>query len=225
VTNESNQSGALPESTAGRRLLLGAADVSKTYRTGWRRQSVRALHDANISVHEGEIVGLVGENGSGKSTFMKILVGALDRDGGSVDLDGTLGYCPQEPVLYDRLTCDEHFELFGTAYGMTGHRMEGARDEIYDVLAFERHRDQRVEELSGGTRAKLNLGLALLPDPEVLLLDEPYAGFDWDTYLRFWALAGARRDAGRSVLIISHFVADEHRFDRIVKLRFGKTVQ
>jgi ABC-2 type transport system ATP-binding protein len=65
----------------------------------------------------GEVVGLVGENGSGKSTFMKILVGALAADAGTVKRSGRLGYCPQEPVVYERLTCDEHFELFGRAYG------------------------------------------------------------------------------------------------------------
>ena len=70
---------------------------------------------------------------------MKILVGALDRDGGNVELEGALGYCPQELVLYDRLTRDEHFELFGTADGMTGHQMERARDEIYDLRVAGRH--------------------------------------------------------------------------------------
>ena len=70
--------------------------------------------------------------------------------------------------------------------------------------------------------AKLNLALALLADPAVLLLDEPYAGFDWDTYLRFWDLVQRRRVAGRAVLVISHFIADEHRFDRIIELRDGK---
>jgi ABC-type multidrug transport system ATPase subunit len=79
----------------------------------------------------------------------------------------------------------------------------------------------RADRLSGGTLAKLNLGLALLADPEVLLLDEPYAGFDWDTYLKFWQLVAHRRATGRSVLIISHFVADEERFDRIVELHDG----
>ncbi len=76
----------------------------------------------------------------------------------------------------------------------------------------------------GGRRAKLNLGLALLPDPQVLLLDEPYAGFDWDTYQRFWEITRSRRDAGRSLLIISHFITDEDRFDRIYHLRDGRTV-
>ena len=87
-----------------------------------------------------------------------------------------------------------------------------------------RYARTRADQLSGGTLAKLNLGLALLPDPELLLLDEPYAGFDWDTYLKFWDLVADRRAAGRTVLIISHFVVDEERFDRIVELQDGRTV-
>jgi ABC-type multidrug transport system ATPase subunit len=135
-----------------------------------------------------------------------------------------LGYCPQEPVVYERLTCDEHFELFGRAYRMTPDAERRSRRELYAALGFERYAATRADQLSGGTLAKLNLGLALLADPQVLLLDEPYAGFDWDTYLRFWQLVAQRRTAGRTVLIISHFVADEDRFDRIVDLREGRTV-
>jgi ABC-type multidrug transport system ATPase subunit len=92
------------------------------------------------------------------------------------------------------------------------------------ALGFGRWAGARVEELSGGTRAKLNLGLALLADPEMLLLDEPYAGFDWDTYQRFWELTRQRRAAGRASLIISHFITDEDRFDRIYDLRDGRAV-
>lgn len=84
---------------------------------------------------------------------------------------------------------------------------------------------ERADRLSGGTLAKLNLALALLPDPMVLLLDEPYAGFDWDTYLRFWEMVGRRRKSGRAVLVISHFIADEERFDRIIELSDGKARQ
>jgi ABC-type multidrug transport system ATPase subunit len=135
-----------------------------------------------------------------------------------------VGYCPQEPILYARLTCDEHFALFGRGYGMTASDVGLASVAIYDALGFGQWADVRVEELSGGTRAKLNLGLALLPDPDLLLLDEPYAGFDWDTYQRFWDLARQRRDSGRSVLIISHFITDEERFDRIYDLRDGKAL-
>ena len=205
--------------------FLSAAGVAKTYRRGiWPRRSEReVLTAASIELEPGEVVGLVGENGSGKSTFMKILVGSLDRDSGRVIRRGTIGYCPQEPILYERLTADEHFALFGRGYGMVPHEVEVAAGEIFRLLDFEEYRSSRVEELSGGTRAKLNLGLALLPDPDVLLLDEPYAGFDWDTYQRFWTLAHRRRDSGRAVLIVSHFVADRDRFDRIVRLRDGRT--
>lgn len=206
--------------------VLVAEGLEKTYRTGWwpRRRTNPVLRGAGLQLWPGEVVGLVGENGSGKSTLMKILVGALDRDAGTATHRGAIGFCPQEPVLYERLTCDEHFELFGRAHGMTAAAVAVARDEIYDTLGFADWHDRQVEELSGGTRAKLNLGLALLPDPELLLLDEPYAGFDWDTYQRFWTLTRDRRDAGRSLLIISHFITDAERFDRIYDLIDGRTV-
>jgi len=206
-------------------VVLTADHITKAYSRGWRREDNQVLTDANLTIRTREIVGLVGENGSGKSTLMKILVGSLESDGGSVDIRGSFGYCPQEPILYERLTCDEHFELFGEAYGLDRGEVQRSRENIYDVFGFAEYSDMRVEELSGGTKAKLNLGLALLHDPDVLLLDEPYSGFAWDTYLRFWELTAERRDAGRTVLIISHFVADEERFDRIVHLRDGKTVR
>jgi ABC-type multidrug transport system ATPase subunit len=212
--------------TVPRAPVLEAEGVTKTYRTGWwpRRRVNPVLRGADVQLWPGEVVGLVGENGSGKSTLMKILVGALDRDAGTVDHSGLVGFCPQEPVLYERLTCDEHFELFGRAYGMTEQDMQRSRDDIYATLGFAEWRGARVEELSGGTRAKLNLGIALLPDPDLLLLDEPYAGFDWDTYQRFWQLTRDRRDASRSLLIISHFITDAERFDRIYDLSEGRTV-
>jgi ABC-2 type transport system ATP-binding protein len=206
---------------------LEATGITKSYRRGiWpRRRVLPVLRGADLTVGTGEIVGLVGENGSGKSTLMKILVGALAADSGQVKVSGRIGYCPQEPVLYDRLTCDEHLELFGVAYGMDADAVAAAGEALYATLAFDRWRGARVDELSGGTRAKLNLALALLADPDVLLLDEPYAGFDWDTYLRFWDLTAERRAAGRSVVVISHFIADAERFDRLVEMRDGRTVQ
>ncbi len=204
---------------------LIAKGITKSYRRGmWpRRRELAVLRGADFEVGGGEVVGLVGENGSGKSTFMKILVGALAADSGNINVTGRMGYCPQEPVLYDRLTCDEHLELFGVAYGMQDTAVAAA-DGLYAALGFERWRTTRAEELSGGTRSKLNLAIALLADPEVLLLDEPYAGFDFDTYERFWDLTAERRSAGRSVVVISHFITDQARFDRIVELRDGLTL-
>jgi ABC-2 type transport system ATP-binding protein len=222
-----NATGSVRGSTSVRTspATLEARGITKTYRTGiWpRRHSLSVLRGADVVLHPGEIVGMVGENGSGKSTLMKILVGALPSDSGTVRAQGRLGYCPQDPVLFQRLTCDEHFELFGRAYGMDTSAVALAREGVYDALSFHQWRAARVDELSGGTRAKLNLGLALLSDPDLLLLDEPYAGFDWDTYQRFWELAAERRDAGRSVLIISHFITDGERFDRVLNLRDGVT--
>jgi ABC-2 type transport system ATP-binding protein len=214
-----------PDSWADR-VVLAAAGIVKSYRRGlWPvRRRVRVLTGAEITLHPGEVVGLVGENGSGKSTLMKILVGALAADSGTVTRSGRLGYCPQEPLVYPRLTCDEHFDLFAHAYGMTPHAAQASRQAIYEALGFSRYARTRADQLSGGTLAKLNLGLSLLPDPDLLLLDEPYAGFDFDTYQRFWQLVAQRRQAGRSVLIVSHFVVDAQRFDRIVEVRDGKAV-
>ena len=205
--------------------VLRAEGITKAYRRGvWpRRHQSDVLQGADVELCAGEVVGLVGENGSGKSTLMKILVGTLGADEGTVQISGRMGYCPQEPLLYDRLTCEEHLELFGVAYGMDAAAIAGAAEALYESLGFARWRGTQVAELSGGTRAKLNLALALLADPDVLLLDEPYAGFDWDTYLRFWELTAERRAAGRSVLVVSHFVTDHERFDRLVELRHGKT--
>jgi ABC-type multidrug transport system ATPase subunit len=207
-------------------LVLAASGIVKSYRRGvWpARREARVLRGAELVLRPGETVGLVGETGSGKSTLMKILVGALQADAGGATRAGRLGYCPQEPLVYDRLSCDEHFELFGRAYGLPAEVERAARAQLYATLGFERYAATRADQLSGGTLAKLNVGLALLADPQVLLLDEPYAGFDCYTYQRFWSIVAERRDAGRSVLIISHFVTDLERFDRVLELRQGKVV-
>jgi len=210
----------------GRPRVLSASGVEKSFRRGvWpRRHRVDVLRGADLALTAGEVVGLVGENGSGKSTLMRILVGALTPDRGTVVRHGRVGYCPQVPQVYGRLTCDDHLALFGAAYGLTPQETHASGQRLYDALGFAKFARARADELSGGTLAKLNLALALVADPDVLLLDEPYAGFDWDTYLRFWDLVAVRREAGRSVLIISHFVVDEERFDRIVELREGRAV-
>jgi ABC-2 type transport system ATP-binding protein len=89
------------------------------------------------------------------------------------------------------------------------------------MLGFRRHQEILVSELSGGTRQKLNLVLAVMHDPDVLLLDEPYQGFDWETYLRFWGLAEQYRQAGRVIVIISHLFFERARFDTVLRLHDG----
>jgi len=220
ITTATTTAAATPAHTT----VLQASGITKSYRRGLWRRPHAVLRGVGLTMDPGEVVGLVGENGSGKSTLMKILVGALAADQGTIARTGRLGYCPQEPLVYARLTCDDHMDLFGHAYRLTGQQTRDSAHALYDALGYTRYARTRADQLSGGTLAKLNLTLALLPDPELLLLDEPYAGFDWDTYQKFWGLVAARRAGGRAVLIVSHFVVDEQRFDRIVAIRDGKGV-
>jgi ABC-2 type transport system ATP-binding protein len=208
------------------RTVLRVSDLRKTFRAGppWRRRSVDVLRGATLQIAPGELVGLVGENGSGKSTLMQIVVGMLGRDGGEVERPARIGYCPQYALLWDKLTVAEHFELFAAAYELDADAAGDATQQLLDELRFKRYAGYRVEELSGGTRQKLNLALALMHEPELLLLDEPYAGFDWETYLRFWEMSERRRDDGMGILIVSHLLAERDRLDRLYELREGRTV-
>ncbi|MFB6253674.1 MAG: ABC transporter ATP-binding protein [Halobacteriaceae archaeon] len=203
-------------------IVLQGTGLKKTYgsRLPFGR-SVEVLTGANITIHAGEIVGIVGENGSGKSTLMKILVGALEPDTGSVETSGQVGWCPQEELLYDRLTVRETFRLFGEGYGMSKSDIQSAISRFASILDFEEYLDYRIDHLSGGNRQKVNLSIALMHDPDILLLDEPYTGFDWETYLAFWDLTTELTDQGTAVAIISHLINERERFDRIFELEDG----
>ena len=206
--------------------LLIATDVTKSFRQGlWPFGSVTpVLRGASLEIGPGELVGLVGENGSGKSTLMKIIVGMLAPDAGAVELRGTLGYCPQLPQLWEKLTVAEHLQLFARAYGLDAERATSSTDRLLDELGFRRYLDYRVEALSGGTRQKLNLALSMLHEPDLLLLDEPYAGFDWETYLSFWKMSERRRVAGMAILVVSHLIGERDRLTRTYTLQDGRCV-
>jgi ABC-type multidrug transport system ATPase subunit len=230
MTSEALSSASDPReeaSTPDGAPVLRVSEVAKAFHRGiWPlRHSVQVLHGATLEVRPGELVGLVGENGSGKSTLLQIIVGLLGRDSGQVEQPDRLGYCPQLPMLWDKLTVDEHFALFARAYGMDDDAQRRAVGELLEELQFERYRGYRVEALSGGTRQKLNLALALMHEPQLLLLDEPYSGFDWETYTHFWEMSERRRDAGMGILIVSHLLTERERLDRIYTLREGKTAE
>ncbi|GAB1339999.1 ABC transporter ATP-binding protein [Streptomyces sp. E-15] len=180
--------------------------------------SRQVLCGADLTARAGQVVGVVGENGAGKTTLLRILGGDLRPDGGHVDVRGRRGYCPQQPVLDGELTVRQHLRLFQIAYRLPHlARAEG----LLEALSLAPRRDDPVKVLSGGTRQKLNLVLALMHDPRVLLLDEPYQGFDWETYLRFWEITGELRSRGRSVVIVSHLAHDTARLDLLYRLRDG----
>lgn len=145
--------------------LLSATGVHKRY-----GRKV-ALSGADLTVGAGELVALVGENGSGKTTLLRICAGLVAPDSGQVRVQGRIGYCPQETGLLDLLTADEHLRLFAAALGGASVVEEGRR--LLSEFGFPADDRTVARALSGGTRQKLNLVLALLGAPTVLLLDEP----------------------------------------------------
>lgn len=203
--------------------VIEATGLTKTYRSPlpFVGRDVEVLTGVDVAVRPGEILGIVGENGSGKSTLMAVLVGALQPDGGTITRSASIGWCPQDVLLYERLTVRETFELFGDAYGLDDATVRSRRTDLADKLGFTEYLDYRIDHLSGGNRQKVNLAVALLHDPGVLLLDEPYTGFDWGTYLAFWELTETLVDGGTAIAIISHLLSDRDRFDRILELEDG----
>jgi ABC-2 type transport system ATP-binding protein len=194
-------------------VVLEARRVCKAY---GRHQVLRGV---DLAVKPGQLVAVVGENGAGKSTLLKILAGTLTPSSGTVRLGGTLGYCPQEPVLSGNLTVDQHLRYFAAAYRLPSLARAA---ELADVLGYGQYRRDLAGTLSGGTRQKLNLTLALMHDPDVLLMDEPYQGFDWETYLRFWDLVADLRARRKTIVIITHLVFEQDRFDLLADLSGGQ---
>src|SRR5680860_607662 len=156
---------------------------------------------------------------------MKIVVGLLERDAGTVERGGKLGYCPQTPLLWEKLTVEEHFELFARAYELDPAEAAAATENLLEELQFGRYRGYRIEDLSGGTRQKLNLALALMHRPDLPVSYTHLRAHETDSYLRFWEMSERRRDAGMGILIVSHFLSERERLDRVYELRDGRCLE
>jgi ABC-type multidrug transport system ATPase subunit len=190
----------------------------------WKRYGRRSdyvLQGVSLSVRPGELVSVTGENGSGKSTLLSILANELAPTKGAVLRSGRIGYCPQQPALYPRLTVDEHFALYAAAGRLDKDQVAETRKHVLATLGFERFADVQSRNLSGGTRSKLNLGLSLLGDPNCLVLDEPYAAFDLSSYEAFWSLIDDQRAYGRAVIVVAHMELEAARFDQRWSLNHG----
>ncbi len=191
--------------------------AARGIRKSFGRRTV--LAGADLDIAPGELVAVVGENGTGKTTLLRILAGDLRPDAGSVAVGGRPGYCPQTVIVDESLTVDQNLRYFQAAYGIGSL---ARAQELIERLGYAACHGQRAGTLSGGTKQKLSLTLALMHDPPVLLLDEPYQGFDWQTYLAFWDLTTELRERGTATVVISHLVFEHDRFDRICHLKDGR---
>jgi ABC-2 type transport system ATP-binding protein len=182
---------------------------------------VEALAPTDFELHAGETVALVGPNGAGKSTLLAILAGALEPSEGSVETHARLGWVPQRPAQYARLSPRENLELFA--------RLE----RVSDPVAASRDRLHRFSlpsgtqpagQLSVGNRQRLNVALSLLGAPRVLLLDEPTASLDPVQRRLVWDVVNALRGEGGAVCFATQNVEEVEHADRVVALQDGRVV-
>jgi ABC-type multidrug transport system ATPase subunit len=193
-------------------VRLDVRAVSKRY---GRRPVLRDVH---LRVREGEVAAVVGANGCGKSTLLRICAGLISPDRGEVRLHGSVGYCPQDAGTCDLLTADEHFVLVGAGRDLS--RAAARRDGRAHAAALDWRPAGAgmARQLSGGTRQKLNLVMAGIGEPDILLLDEPYQGFDRGTYLDFWQQVWRWRDAGKAVVVVTHLLGALDEVDTVLDL-------
>ncbi len=180
-----------------------------------------ALEPTDIDVHAGETLALIGPNGAGKSTLLSLLSGALEPSAGVVErVDGVrVGWVPQQAAFYDRLTARENLELFARLEGEMDHA--GSAERL--LTRFDIPADRPAHTLSVGNRQRLNVALALLGDPRVLLLDEPTAALDPGQRRRLWETVTALRDEGGSVVFATQNLEELDLYaDRVAVLQRGE---
>ena len=202
----------VPAPTAAAPVVLRLRDVSAS------RGRRTVLSGINLTIHRGEVVAVVGANGAGKSTLLQLCAGLLRASGGSIERTPNFGYAPQLDSLAPLLTVDEHLRLFGAARGIRQGRSVSTGHRLLTRLGWTARGDQTAGTLSGGTQQKLNVALAQLDAPDLLLLDEPYQGLDALAYEDLWALISAWRASGAGVLLVTHLLRDVDLVDRVVEL-------
>jgi len=176
-----------------------------------------ALHPTDLVLEPEEVVALVGPNGAGKSTLLSILAGALEPTEGVVERPPRVGWVPQRSAHYGRLTALENLRLFASLEGVPSSRADALAEE------FELPGNARARELSVGNRQRLDVALALLGSPQVLLLDEPTASLDPVQRERVWRIARDLAAAGGAVLVATHHWEElEGRADRTLALVEGR---
>jgi ABC-2 type transport system ATP-binding protein len=203
---------------------VNVSDLRKSY------GDVEAVGGISFEIASGEVFGLLGPNGAGKTTTVEILEGYRERDGGSVTVLGTdparpdlkwrerIGVVLQSSAMYKTLTVGESLALFAGYY-----EHPRAVDEVVQLIGLGHKRDAIVRTLSGGQTRRLDLGLALVGDPDLLFLDEPTTGFDPQARRRAWKSISSLRSLGKTILLTTHYLDEAERLcDRVAVLRDGK---
>lgn len=193
-------------------IVLRLRGVGKRY----RRRTV--LRDVDATVRAGECLAIVGSNGSGKSTLLKICAGLIKPSSGTVERSQRIGYVPQDGGTSEYLDAEEHFILFGAARGQSPRVARQAGVHLARNVGWRPRAAQRAGELSGGNRQKLNLVLGEIGSPDLLLLDEPYQGFDQRSYSEFWDQLSRWTDTGTAVVVVTHLLNELNRVDRVIEL-------
>jgi ABC-2 type transport system ATP-binding protein len=202
-------------------------DLRKSY------GSYEALRGISFDIREGEVFGLLGPNGAGKTTTVEILEGYRRRDSGEVSVLGQdparaasslrerIGVVLQQSQLFPNLTVRETHRMFAGYY----ERPRDA-DEVIRLVGLEEKRDARVKTLSGGQKRRLDLGVALVGDPDLVFLDEPTTGFDPAARRAAWGMVRSLRSLGKTILLTTHYLDEaEQLADRVAVLREGRIVR
>ncbi len=197
-------------------------DISKRF------TDVQALDKVSLSVRQGDFFGLLGPNGAGKTTLMRVLCGLLSPDSGELRiLDSKLerwqipfamGVVPQDIALYDMLTAQGNLELFGKLRGITGHELDKRVNRVLAQIGLSDRKKSRVKGFSGGMKRRLNLGVALLSEPRVLLLDEPTVGIDPQSRASIFELLESLHNSGMTILYTTHYMEEAERLCRTIAI-------
>lgn len=192
-----------------------------------------AVNQVSIHIPRGEIFGLLGPNGAGKSTLISMLSGQLLPTTGGILVQGLapaslaakrqLGVAPQSLALYEELSAQDNLEFFGRLYGLKATRLKLACEHVLDFVGLADRAKDRVEHYSGGMKRRLNLAVALLHDPQVLLLDEPTAGVDPQSRNRLFENVLALKQQGKTIVYTTHYMEEAEKLcDHVGILEQGR---